>query len=129
MKNYYEQTVGEIVEQLIRIKDRGSVITRRDIESINNACNILSHTFNKSEMAGVLSNEYFASIRWQKEDIKQVLIEKGFEPSDENVNIVLNNDIKFANYISERSVEIGFEIIENEIYECDYKLKPISKEE
>ena len=128
MKNYYEQTVGEIVEQLIRIKDRGSVINRDDIESINNACNILSHTFNKSEIAGGLMNECFANIRFNREDVKEMLKSDNYEPSDENADIVISS---IEDYLMGSCTEHGYDVlcIAIDNYGSEGKLKPISKEE
>ena len=128
MKNYYEQTVGKIVEQLIRIKDRGSVITRCDIESINNACNILSHTFNRNETAGRLINECFANVRFNREDVKEMLENDDYEPSDENADVVIAS---IKDYLVGTCYEYGCDIIRTAIDNCciEGKLKPISKEE
>lgn len=128
MKNYYEQTVGEIVEQLIRIKDRGSVITRCDIESINNACNILSHTFNRNETAGRLINECFANVRFNREDVKEMLKSDDYEPSDENTDIVISS---IEDYLMGSCTEHGYDVlcIAIDNYGSEGKLKPISEEE
>lgn len=51
------QTVGEIVERLIFIKDNYGIEDRGDLEAINNACNILDHKFNRLTMADEILKE------------------------------------------------------------------------
>lgn len=128
MKNYYEQTVGEIVEQLIRIKDRGSVINRDDIESINNACNILSHMFNKNEMAGEVINECFANVRFNRASIRNYLKENDYETSDENVDAIIKST---KDYLMANCPRWNYVILTVAVDSCDVKdkLKPISEEE
>lgn len=42
------QTVGEIIEELISVKDRLSPdLWGTEIDAINNACNILNHNFDR----------------------------------------------------------------------------------
>ena len=128
MKNYYEQTVGEIVELLIRIKDRNGIGSRDELEAINNACNILTKRFNRSTPANVLIYECITSIHWQEEDIKQTLEEEGFEPSDENVKIVLDNNLSLEKGLQETCCESGWEIINYAIVKCKDKLKSLKEE-
>lgn len=42
-----EQTIGEIVERLIYIKDNYGIEDLGDIEAINNASNLLSNNFER----------------------------------------------------------------------------------
>ncbi len=42
-----EQTIGEIVERLIYIKDNYGIEDMRDLEALNNSCNLLSNNFER----------------------------------------------------------------------------------
>ena len=49
------QTVGEIIEELICVKDRLSAeLWGTEIDAINNACNILNHNFDRMSTADEL---------------------------------------------------------------------------
>lgn len=131
MKDYSKQTIGEIIESLIYIKDNCYIGTRERLEALNNACNILSRRFNRSNPADILINEYITSIHWQEEDIRQALAEEGYEPSEENVVTVLNQNIGLEKYLQEAGIVSGWEVVNNAIEECKGKLRPIilSKED
>jgi hypothetical protein len=45
------QTIGEIVERLIYIKDNYGIEDLGDLDAINNACNLLSHIFERTGTA------------------------------------------------------------------------------
>lgn len=46
--DYENQTIGGMVEELIIIKDSlFNYLSERQIETINNACNVLDHEFNR----------------------------------------------------------------------------------
>lgn len=107
--------VGEVVEKLIHIKDHNrSTLTQVEIDAINNACNVLSHTFNRfTEVANILDDR-ITSIRWANADIQHALVEDGFEPDEDNVNIILNYP-GLAKYLQERGIEAGWNVIHNAI--------------
>ncbi len=62
------QLIGEIVERLIYIKDNYDIKDRRDLEAINNACNILSYKFDRLTSVNMLLDKKCIS-----SDKKQVL--------------------------------------------------------
>ena len=117
--------IGEIVERLISIKDNCELVDENDIEAINNACNILSKRFERLSESGYLINEHITSVDWYKEDFKKQLQEEGFEQSDENVKMVLKELHLIEKEIQERCGATGYDVIDNVIYNCRGKLKPI----
>lgn len=116
MEKKKSQTIGEIIENLIYVKDYCDIRSLDILDSINNACNILSHNFNRFATADVLINECITSIRWQHEDIMSALADDGFEPNEDNVDIILNHP-GLEKYIQERGIENGWDIIHGVISE------------
>lgn len=114
MNQKKSQTIGEIIENLIYIKDNYGIEDLGDLDSINNACNILSHNFNRFATADLLINEHITSIRWQHEDIMSALAEDGFEPNEDNVSVILNH-FGLAEHIQERGIESGWDVIHSVI--------------
>ena len=51
-----DQIIGEVVERLIFIKRNYGIEDRGDINAINNACNILSHKFNRLDSVDKVLN-------------------------------------------------------------------------
>lgn len=54
--NGENQILGEVVERLIYIKDNYGIEDRGDLDAINNACNILSHKFNRLDTVDKVLN-------------------------------------------------------------------------
>lgn len=55
-------------------------------------------------------DEIIAKIIWTTEDIKEALDSEGYEPSDENVNHLVNNS-RLESTLVDRSVETGWSVI------------------
>ena len=110
------QTVGEIIEKLIYIKDNYGIEDRGDLEAINNACNILSHNFDRLTTANILINGQVVNI------IKTALVENGFESNEKNVSLVFTYP-KFAKHFEENGIEYSWPVIHNAILELKDKLQ------
>lgn len=122
------QITGEIVEELISIKKRFyNELYSTEIEAINNACNILTHRFNRFDSTNTLINEHITSIHWQRDDIMTALEEQGYESNETNVNIVFNY-LGLEKYLQEYSTEAGWEVIYNIISENKNVLKEKSND-
>ena len=52
-----KQTIGEIVERLIYIKDNYGIEDLGDLEAINNACNVLDHKFDRMDTVNKVLGE------------------------------------------------------------------------
>ena len=104
-------TIGEVVEKLIHTKDhnRGNLM-QADIDAINNACNVLMHTFNRFTEVDNILEDRITSIHWANVDIQSALTEDGFEPDEDNVSIILNYP-GLAKYLQERGIEAGWDVI------------------
>lgn len=123
-----EQIIGEIVDRLIYIKDNCELKDSNDVEAINNACNILSHCFNRFATTKDLIDEHITSIHWRYDDIVSALADKGYEPNNDNVAIIVNY-LGLEKYLQERGVEAGWEVIYNAISESKDKLCLLQEEE
>lgn len=109
--------VGEIIEHLITIKDaHRRELTSDEIISINDACNILEHRFLKYDTSEELVDKTFASILWKHDDIRKALEDKGFPPTDENVEKVLE-DLCLQKDIESNGIEAGWDVIYSRIYD------------
>ena len=62
-----------------------------------------------------------ATIEWVDEDLKEALAIRGFEPTGENIAILLTNGLKKALY--DRSIEFGWDIIDTVIDNCEDELE------
>lgn len=107
--------IGEIVETLIRIRDkyRGDWHIE-ELEALNEACNVLDRRFNRFDDSYDLRNDHITSVHWMEEDIKKALVEDGFEASNENISQVLNYP-GLGKYLQERGIEAGWAVIHNTI--------------
>lgn len=115
------QTIGEIIERLIYIKDNYGIEDFGDLNAINNACNILDNRFNRFAVSDTVINQYITSIHWQEEDIRLALQEEGFDTSEENV-AEIRNYCGLEKYLQERCIEAGWDIIYYAISELKDKL-------
>lgn len=131
MQDFSKQTIMDIADRLKYISRNYGIEDEGDLQALINASNILSRRFNLNNPANILINEYITSIHWQEEDIRQALAEEGYEPSKENVAIVLNKNLGLEKYLQESGAESGWEVVNNAIEECKGELKPIilSKED
>lgn len=112
--------IGEIVERLIYIKDHNK-FTLRELEAINEACNMLSHNFNYQSDSYHLRDSFIASVVWNKEDIEEALAEKGFDYCEDNINKVINHPY-LKKSLEERSTERGWDVIYDIISELKDEL-------
>lgn len=108
-------TIGGIIDTLCLIKDRykGS-LSLREIDTINDACNILDHCLNRFRTVDNILENHITTISWSDEDIQHALAEDGFEPDDDNTNTILNYP-GLAKYLQERGIEAGWDVIHSAI--------------
>lgn len=107
--------IGEIVERLISIKEHNrNTLTSAEIDAINDACNVLSHSFNRFDNATSILEHRITTISWSDEDIQYVLEKDGFEPDTDNTNTILNYP-GLAKYLQERGTEAGRDVIHSAI--------------
>ena len=57
----------------------------------------------------------FLTIKWDEEDVREALINAGKECTEENIQIVMSQEN--VRYIEERSIEFGWEMLNN-LAEC-----------
>lgn len=62
-----------------------------------------------------------ATIEWVDEDLKEALENRGFEPTGENIDTLLTNGL--GKVLCDRSIEIGWDIIDTVIDNCEDELK------
>ena len=62
-----------------------------------------------------------ATIEWIDEDLKEALDNRGFEPTGENIDLLLTNGLKKA--LCDRSIEFGWDIIDTVIDNCEDELE------
>ena len=62
-----------------------------------------------------------AIIEWVDEDLKEALEDRGFEPTGDNIDILLTNGLEKA--LCNRSIEFGWDIIHAVIDDCEDELK------
>ena len=62
-----------------------------------------------------------AKIEWYPEDIKQALINKGFKPSEHNLNVLSKS--RLTRTLEERSIEEGWDIIYDILCICKDQLE------
>ena len=113
--------IGEIIERLIYIKDNYGIEDLRDLEAINEACNVLDYRFNCFDDSHQLRDNHITSIHWIEEDIRTALEEKGFDTSEENVNKVCSY-LSLEKYLQEKGIEAGWDVIYNIISELKDEL-------
>lgn len=117
-----QQTVGQVVDNLIAVKDRfANQLCGAEIDAINDACNILDHRCNRFDTAEYVINEYVGGVHWHTGDIERALAEDGYEPCNENVAIICNSD-RFNKNLEERSIEDGWDVIHAAINMCKDEL-------
>lgn len=108
-------TIGGIIDTLCLIKDRHRAsLTSREIDTINNACNILDHCLNQCRTVDNILASHVTSVHWTEEDIMHALAEDGFEPDADNVKTILEYP-GLAKYLQERSTEAGWDVIHSAI--------------
>ena len=123
------QTIGEITERLIRIKDSfKSSMSSEEIEAINDCCNILNHNFNRFATIQDLITEHITSIHWRYDDIMSALADKDYEPNKDNVDTIIYYP-GLEKYLQEKGTEAGWEVIYNVISELKDKLLVLQSEE
>ena len=110
------QKVGAIVESLISIRDMNKDLSEEDRDTIANACNILSHTFNFYDNADTIVNDKVVNIFWRIEDIENALQKAGFSSCEDNVESIMNH-VYFKKSLEENSISKGWDIIEDTISE------------
>lgn len=108
-------TIGGIIDTLCLIKDRyrGS-LSMKEIDTINDACNILDHCLNRFRTVDNILASHIASVHWSEEDIMHALAEDGFEPDADNVKTILDYP-GLAKYLQERSTDAGWDVIHSAI--------------
>lgn len=110
-------TIGQIVENLINIKDtHKKELTSEEVDAINDACNILDHNFNRYDTKTEVVDNTIAKIRWCRDDIADALKEKGYLPSTANIDKVLR-DISLKRSIQDSGIEAGWGPIYSRIYD------------
>ena len=62
-----------------------------------------------------------ATIKWVDEDLKEALENRGFEPTGENIDILLTNGLEKV--LCDRSIEFGWDIIDTVIDNCENELE------
>ena len=115
MYAYKENTIGEIVETLIRVKDHNrQSLTLSETDAINDACNILYKSFPSDGTKCSLTDENVLRFFLSYEDVRKALSEKGYEPSDANVEAVVAGK-KLAESLSKGFREIAEDAIRGHI--------------
>lgn len=62
-----------------------------------------------------------AIIKWIDEDLKDALKNRGYEPTEDNIDILLTNGLRKA--LCNRSIEFGWDIIDTVIDDCEDELE------
>lgn len=66
-----------------------------------------------------MTNDVIVTIKWTTADIKEALIGRGIEPTHENIQNLLSG--RFVKTLEERSIEEGWQIIDDLILMTDFK--------
>lgn len=61
------------------------------------------------------------TIQWVDDDLKEALENRGFEPTGDNIDILLTNGLKKV--LCDRSIEFGWDIIDTVIDDCENELE------
>lgn len=69
----------------------------------------------------VEKDDFFATIRWSKEDIMIKLEDKGFQGTEDNFRLLTENYLKSS--IQDQSIAFGWDVIESCIYLNEEDLK------
>ena len=81
--------IGEVVELLIGIKDGcRDRLTRREIDALNDACNILDHAFPAMETKSGVVDDVVCRTALTRDNVKSALSWRKYVPSDANVDKV-----------------------------------------
>lgn len=61
------------------------------------------------------------TIQWVDDDLKEALRNRGFKPTGENIDTLLTNGLEKV--LCDRSIEIGWDIIDTVIDNCEDELE------
>lgn len=104
--------VGAVIEGLISIKDSyKDELCADELEAINDACNILSHRFNRFDVPEVIIHDHITSVSTSRSEVGDKLHEAGYLGNDDNINILRQNGLEKA--LQERMTERMWEVIDD----------------
>jgi len=113
--------IGAVVENLIQIKDNCN-LNAFEREAINYACNILDNCFNRLAPPRPFIQNNVLSMHFSVEHIVKTLINYGFIPSQQNVNLVLSVP-KFKENFKQGIEETTTQLILKAIMDCGIQLE------
>ena len=66
-----------------------------------------------------MTNDVIVTIKWTIKDVEEALVSRGIQPTDENMQRLLSG--RFERTLQERSIEEGWQIIDDLISMADFK--------
>lgn len=111
-------TVEEIKNALVAIEKSQQCINDNNVKTVVMELHQMIADRSDNDFVNLIDREqYFASILWQEEDIKEALLQHCIEPTSENVEKVLSVlDIKEM-----ENCEHGWEVIETALQNADFE--------
>lgn len=87
------------------------------------ALDILNLIHGNHEIQTILKEEYFGRVTWSMEDLKNSLEEQGYDPSEKNVNYLLNTRLERT--LQDQCISTGWDVINDVINMEGDNLEPL----